>query len=334
MALGWGIIGLGGIASRLAQTIAPVEEANLTAVCSRSREKAASFGAQYGAAKSYDSYDAMLDDPAVDVVFISSPNGLHAEQTLQALEAGKHVLVEKPVALTVADAEAMAASAKSHGLKLGCGFHLRHHPVNIEIKRLIEEGEAGDVILAQAQFCYGAFGHPTISREGWKMDPAMAGAGSIMGLGVHCIDLLCWLVGQEVVEATAFTDGPNDVYPVEFITVATFRFDGGAFAHFASSRRLPNSANGVVVYGTERRLEGERTVSTVAEGHLKITRGAETTISQIPLRDPYEAEVEAFSRAIERDETFGADGEDGVRSVEATVAVLESAATGRAVSLR
>ena len=89
-----------------------------------------------------------------------------------------------------------------------------------------------------------------------------------MGVGVHCIDLLRCLVEQEIAEVTTFTDGLSKVYPLEFITLATLKFDGGAFGQFTSSRRLPNTANGVVVYGMERRLEGESTLSAVPEGHL------------------------------------------------------------------
>jgi 1,5-anhydro-D-fructose reductase (1,5-anhydro-D-mannitol-forming) len=329
--VGWGILGLGGIASRIAPAVGNAEGANLAGVCSRNRGKADAFAAQYGAAEGYDDYDAMLNDPAVDAVYIATPNSLHLEQTLRALETGVHVLVDKPMALTVAEAETMVEGAKTHGLKLGVGFHLRHHPVHIALKRLIEAGEAGEIIFAEAQHC----SNWTVSpRYPWHMDPAMAGAGSMMGRGVHCIDLLRWLVGQEIAEVTALADTPIETDPVETLTVAALKFDGGAFGQFMCSRRVPNEANSVSLYGTQQRLEGEDTLSMAASGHLKITRGVDIKLSRLPLRDAYEVEIEAFSRAVAQDEPFEADGIDGLRSVLVTCAILDSARQGCAVSLR
>ena len=198
--------------------------------------QADAFAAQYGAAEGYDDYDAMLNDPAVDAVYIATPNSLHLEQTLRALGAGVHVLVDKPMALTVAEAETMVEGAKTHGLKLGVGFHLRHHPVHIALKRLIEAGEAGEIIFAEAQHCSNWTGSP---RYPWHMDPAMAGAGSMMGRGVHCIDLLRWLVGQEIAEVTALADTPIETDPVETLTVAALKFDGGAFGSSCAADASP-----------------------------------------------------------------------------------------------
>jgi 1,5-anhydro-D-fructose reductase (1,5-anhydro-D-mannitol-forming) len=198
------------------------------------------------------------------------------------------------------------------------------------MKRLIEAGEIGQPIYASA--LWGSYS-PGLAeqRERWQMQPELAGAGSLMGLGVHGIDLLGWLLGQQVVEATAMADGPNERYPVEFLTAATLRFDGGALAQLVSSRRLPNGLNSVTVYGTEKRLDGEETLGMAPSGQLRIVRGAESTVVRVPLRDAYMSEVEAFSRAVESGEGFAASGQDGLRSVAVTEAILESARTGRTI---
>jgi 1,5-anhydro-D-fructose reductase (1,5-anhydro-D-mannitol-forming) len=330
MAVGWGIVGLGGIARLVAGAIGQAENARLAAVCSRTAEKAREFGSAHGAAAQYADYEAMLADPAVGVVYVATPNALHPPQTLAALGAGKHVLCEKPMALTVADGRAMVERARAAGRLLGVGFHLRHHPVHREMKRLIEAGEIGQPIYASA--LWGSYS-PGLAeqRERWQMQPELAGAGSLMGLGVHGIDLLGWLLGQQVVEATAMADGPNERYPVEFLTAATLRFDGGALAQLVSSRRLPNGLNSVTVYGTEKRLDGEETLGMAPSGQLRIVRGAESTVVRVPLRDAYMSEVEAFSRAVESGEGFAASGQDGLRSVAVTEAILESARTGRTI---
>src|SRR6266508_1896419 len=129
--VGWGIVGLGGIAERVARAIGAAEGATLAAVCSRTAERAETFAREFGAARSYSDYSAFLSDEAVSLVYIATPNALHAHQTIEALGAGKHVLVEKPMALTVEDAERRVETARSRGLRLGVGFHLRHHPVHL-----------------------------------------------------------------------------------------------------------------------------------------------------------------------------------------------------------
>jgi 1,5-anhydro-D-fructose reductase (1,5-anhydro-D-mannitol-forming) len=332
MTVGWGIVGLGGIARLMARAIGQAENASLAAVCSRDPAKAAEFAAAHGAARRVTDYQAMLADPSVDAVYVATPNALHASQTLAALQAGKHVLVEKPMALGVGDARRMVAAARAAGRVLGVGFHLRHHPVHQEIKRRISSGEAGDPIFAVA--LWGSYA-PALAqqRERWQMQPALAGAGSIMGLGVHEIDLLRWLLDQEVVEVAALTDGPSEDYPVEFLTAATLRFERGAIPQLVSSRRLPNGTNGVTIYGTNERLDGEETLGMTPAGQLRITRGAQTTVDRVALGDAYLTEVEAFSRAVEGDGVFAASGDDGVRSVAITAAILEAARTGRSVRL-
>ena len=263
MTVGWGIVGLGTIATRMATAIAGAQEAKLAAVCSRDPAKAQAFAQQHGGAHAYGAYEEMLRDPGVQAVYVASPNALHAGQTIAALHAGKHVLVEKPMALTVAEAEAMVATAKASGRLLGVGFHLRQHPVHAEMRRLMRAGEVGEPIFAAA--VWGSYS-PDYPRDRWQMDPKLAGAGSIMGIGVHVIDLLSWLIGREVEQVTAFTDGPSERYPVEFLTTALLRYRGDAVAEFTSSRRLPNSAHTVVVYCEGARLEGLSTLGMEGAG--------------------------------------------------------------------
>jgi 1,5-anhydro-D-fructose reductase (1,5-anhydro-D-mannitol-forming) len=324
------MVGLGSIAGRVAPAIALAEDAELLAVCSRDPEKAAQFARSHGAVRSYSSYDAFLGDPELEAVYIATPNVLHPSQTLVALYAGKHVLVEKPMALTVKEAQQMVEVASRLDRRLGVGFHLRHHPVHRELRRSLAAGEVEEIAYLQALWGSDSIQFP---RHLWQMDPRMAGSGSIMGLGVHLIDLLRWLAGREIVEVTAFADGPTDQFPVEFLTMSLLRFDNGLLGQFTSSRRLPNGANSVTVYGTDGRYDGQATLSVETTGQLCLTRGCETTVKQLPLRNAFALEIEAFCRAIREGVAFEASGEDGVRSVDVTVAVLESARSGRAVAV-
>lgn len=329
MSVGWAVWGLGGFGRRITPLIHQADGAHLQAIVSRDGERAAALAREYGARHGYGDVAAMLADPEVQAVYIPTPNALHATQTIQALEAGKHVLVEKPMALTVADATRMVDTARQRGLQLGIGFHLRHHPVHQALKRRLLDASSGPIVYAQAQFC----SNSQIPFDRWQMDPTVAGGGAIMGLGVHMIDLLRYLTDQQVVSVSAVADGPAAGRPVEALLLGTLTFDGGAYGQIVASRRLPNSLNNVTVYTEQMRLVGEDTNSMQPSGRLVVTQGAETTMVQVPLRDAYLNEIEAFSQAVAGGPAFTANGGDGLRSVEITVALLESARTGRAVNL-
>lgn len=325
--VGWGIVGTGGIAGRMASALQEAEGAQLVAVCGRTAERARELGARFGV-EGLGDYPALLADPRVELVYVATPTHLHAEHALAAIEAGKHVLVEKPMTLSDTDARELAEAADRAGVRLGVGFHLRCHPVHREIRELVAAGELGGVVLARALW---GFYSADWSRDSWKMDPERAGAGSLAGLGVHLLDLVPWLVGREVVEVTAMADGPNDDIPVEFLTVALLRFGGGEIGEIVSSRRLHGTDDDVTVYCEGGRLRGRGTVTTEAVGSLEVRTDDGEEVREPPLRDLYALEAEACSAAVREGHDFPASAADGVRSVELTLAVLESAATGRTV---
>jgi 1,5-anhydro-D-fructose reductase (1,5-anhydro-D-mannitol-forming) len=327
--VGFALVGLGNIAERVASSLENATGARVVAVRSRDVDKARSFAARHGVPKAYSELEQVLADPAVDAVYLATPNSLHAEQALAALAAGKHVLVEKPMALRADDARAMVAAAAQRSLVLGVGFHLRFHPVHIEIRRMIAEGCIGTPTYAE-----GLFGSVADIQPGqWQLEPALAGHGSLAGLGVHLMDLLPWLLGDRIAEVAAISDGPAEGRPVEMLTTAVVRFAGGAQGVLTSSRRLPNARNGVRIYGTEGLLEGEGTVAVVPAGVLRETDSGETRVHDVPLDDHYRLELESFARAVASGEPFGAAGEDCVASVAVTSAIAEAAASGRTVKV-
>lgn len=329
MSIGWGIIGLGGIAGRMAAALQAADGAELVAVCSRDRTKAEEACANFGG-RPYDDYSAMLADPALELVYIATPTHLHAAQAIAAAEAGKHALCEKPMALSVRDAEAMALAAERAGVRLGVGFHLRVHPVHLAMRELIGTEEIGAPVLAQGMW---AFYSADWSRDSWKMDPERAGSGSIAGVGVHVLDLVRWLVGREIVNVRALSDGFSGEYPVEFLTASLLDFGDGVFGEAISSRRLRNSDDGVTVYCEHARLRGLGTMTTEPIGSLEIVRDGGGEVREVDIRDLYTLEAEACSAAVRNGTEFPATALDGVRSVELVAAVLESARRGTSVQL-
>ncbi len=329
MALGWGIIGIGRHAdNRMAPAIQQAADSYLAAACSQDRSRAEAFVHRHGGGRAYDSYEAMLADPQVAVVYIASPNSLHTEQAVAAARAGKHVLCEKPMALTNEDAQRMVRECRAAGVKLGVGFHLRQYPGHQEARRLIAGGEIGAVVLAEA-----TFGGAGPRRGGWWSDPEMVGAYSLMGRGVHVFDLLRYLVGQEVEEVSAFTNGQTAEEPLEDIALSMLRFAGGAFAYATCAGILPNPLSNAVIYGSKQRIIAENSVGAELGGSFEIMGEGGARIRQIAPVNCYLEEINDFNRAVLQDGEPAAAGVDGLRVVEITVGVLRSRREGRAVRL-
>lgn len=340
MAIGWAIVSTGRHPdAKLAPGVKTARDTRLVAIYSRDRERAEAFAQRHGALAAYDSYEDLLRDPRVDVVCIASPNHLHAPQTIQAAQAGKHILVEKPMALTVEEALEMVRVCRARGVGLGVGFRMRHHPGVGEACRIIQDGTLGTIALAQAQWASGVRGRvyppPRKGLQEWWDHPEMVGAGSMMGTGVHCVDLLRYLLGQEVVEVAALTDGQTEERPLEQLGTILLRFSDGAIGMVCCSRRLPDSRNDAVIYGSLGRLTLARFLSTILQGQLEVVSDTVNTTTSYPTDEVgmYTRQVEAFNEAIQKGEEPSASGVDGLRVVQVTVAFVESARTGRRVRL-
>jgi 1,5-anhydro-D-fructose reductase (1,5-anhydro-D-mannitol-forming) len=324
------------------------EDTQLVAVCSRDQARADAFANKHGALIAYTSLEALVEDSRVDVAFIASPNFLHAPYTMIAAQAGKHVLVEKPMAVRVDEAVEMVRTCRAHGVKLGVGFHLRHHPGHQEARRLIGEGVLGTITLVQAQ-AGGAWprGRPEISfevfqearsgqRSVWWVQPeGVGGAWAMMAMGVHCVDLLRFLLGQDVVEVAALTDGQTQESPLERLATMCLRFDGGTIGTVCCGFKMPDSKNDATLYGSHGRIVLGDSVRTTLQGSLEVVSDTVTTTvayqqDQLAL---YTRQVEAFNHAIQHDEEPIASGRDGLHVVQVTIAMIESASTGRTVKI-
>ena len=338
----WAVIGAGRhIQLWIAPALARSANAEVVGVWSRQAEHAAALAADYAIPRVYNSFEEALADPAVDAVFIATPNNLHAAHATASLRAGKHVLVEKPMAVEAGAAQAAVQAARAAGRLLGVGFHLRHHALIAEARRRVAAGAIGPVLQATAQFNLTSSPPPrlAIPHTPWKRDPEqMGGAGALMGMGVHLIDLLRWLTGQEVTAVSALAAGTTPEQPLETVGQALLEFDGGAQGHILYGGRFPLSRNDMVLYGGEGRIVAEQVIDVVTGGLLHLTRpegttGWRTETLRLDLIDHYQCEIEAFGEAALHSAPFGADGVDGLRAVEVTSAIIESVRTGRRVAV-
>ena len=341
MSIGWAIINCGDFAnSRGAPGINQAEGAELVAVHSRDQGRADAFAEKHGAQTSYTSVEDVLSDSRIDAVYITSPNHLHAPYTLMAANAGKHVLVEKPLSLNMAEGVEVLKVCRDRGVKLGVGLHLRHHPGHIEAGRLVAEGALGTVALAQAQIGQGERGniHPEPRaglRDWWTHPELVGGAFAMLTIGVHAIDSLQFLLGQQVVEIAAITDGQTLKRPLENLATMCLRFDGGTIGTMCCGMRLPEFQNDVALYGSEGkvilsdaswpRLQGELRVSSET---VNMTVAYEPDFVYLVTRN-----IEDFQRAIAENREPAASGAVGLKLVQLTEGVVESAKTGRTVKL-
>ena len=328
---GWGLIGTGRIADdRILPGINAFAGNRLVGVVSRDRARADSFAAKFGAQHAYTSYEEMLRNPDVTVVAIHTPNDQHADQAVAAARAGKHVFCDKPMAITVADAERMVRECEKAGVKLGLNFHNRFMPCFIEARRVIESGEIGDVQMVQIEASPGA--RPGARLATWRVDPGQAGLGTTYSIGVHVYDILRYLVSSEVSLVSAMFDTAPGV--MEEVNLSLLRFANGVMAQFAVHENTAFPHNDFVVYGSKGRLLGRGLTRSRAGGEMLVTTADGKTRSQeFPAINAHGACVAAFSQALLDGRDPAPSGIDGLRSVQLTDAMARSARDGVHVRL-
>ena len=341
MAFGWGIVSTGlHPENKIAPAMNAAKDAELVAVYSRDQGRADAFAQRHGAQAAYSSLEALLGDSRVDGVFISSPNSLHSAQAVQAAQAGKHVLCEKPMTTTLEDALTMVRACRDLGVKLGVGFELRHNPGHILSRDLVADGSLGRVSLAQGQWGFGTRGQETFPpREGlrqWWDDPeSIGGASTLMGTGVHVMDLLRFVLGQEISEVAAITDGQTEARPLEQIAALALRFSNGTLGTLVCGRLLPDTRNDLALYGINGRITTRETVWEAQKGDIEVVSDTVNRSEAYPENylGNFIAQTEDFQRAVAEDREPAASGVDGLRVVEVTLAAIESARTGRIVKI-
>jgi len=328
---GWGLIGTGRIADdRILPGINACSSNKLVAVVSRDRARADSFAKKFGAQHAYTSYADMLRNPAVTVVAIETPSGLHAEQAIAAAQAGKHVFCDKPMATNAADAQRVVAACEKAGVKLSVNFHNRFMPCFIETKRIIDSGEIGQVLLVELEASPGA--NPESTRSSWRVDPAMAGLGTTMSIGVHVYDILRYLLSSEITTVSAFFDTPRNV--MEQTNLSTFRFANGVMAQVNVNQKTPNPHNDFVIYGTAGRITGKGLTRSRSAGEMLLQfRGGEVRRMEYPAINAHAMSVAAFSQALIDGRDPSPSGLDGLRSVQLTDAMARSAWDGMHVNI-
>ncbi len=331
--LGWGLIGASTIAGEyMIPAINAQPESQVVAVMSRSAERGQAYAEANGIPAASISVDTLLADPTVDVVYISTTNERHKAETLAAAAAGKHVLCEKPLALTLADAREMVDACRSAGVVMGTNHHLRNAVTHRTMRRLIKEGAIGKPLAARV--FHAVYLPPHLQT--WRIKDPKTGAGVILDITVHDTDTLRFILDDEVEEVTALSAQQGMAEGgLEDAVMGVMRFRQGVMAQFHDAFTIKHAGTGLQVHGTEGSLLAEDVMKQQPIGRIILRRdGKDESIALPPPEDLYTHAVRLFNQAVKGNGHPSATGEDGVRSLAVGLAVVESAATGRRVHVR
>jgi len=332
--LGWAIVGLGSLAiNQILPAFARAEKSRVVALVSGHPDKAKKLAARYGVAEKsvydYQSYDALRQNPEVDVVYVVLPNSMHAEYTIRAHQAGKHVLCEKPMATTPADCQAMIDAARKAERKLMVAYRCRYEPFNQEMIRMAREQELGPVRVVVADHGFN-IGDPTQ----WRLKQAFAGGGSLMDIGIYSLQAARYVTGEEPVEIAAMshsTPGDERFKEVEETINFQLRFPSGILANCTSSYGF-SGQNRYRVITTKGWFELEPATSYTGL-RMRVRRGNVLEERSLPQRDHFALEMDHLSECVMSEKQPLTPGEEGLRDLKLMMAIYEAARSGRTVKL-
>lgn len=326
--VGWGILGCAGIAEK---AFIPAVNASrngvLAAIASRDEAKARAWAVRYDIRAALRTYQDVVDDPTVDAVYIPLANHLHAEWAVRALNAGKHVLCEKPLALNAAEAESMIAAAEANRALLLEGFMYKFHPQIAKSLEIVGQGRLGEVRSVHSAFTF------QFERDGadYRWSPAMGG-GALYDVGCYTVSVARLVFGVEPVAAFAAAR-LDPATGIDMTTAAVLEFPGGRFAHCEASFE-EHFQSRLLAVGTEGTLQLDRAFS--AKGFdvaLAIVRGDQREAVRVRKADMFRLMAEHFADAVLGRAPLGVPPADALGNARALDACFESIRTGARVAL-
>lgn len=328
----YAVVGLGNIAQvAVLPAFAHAEESSeLAALVSSDRDKLRELGDRYGVVRrgSYDELEAILKSAHVDVAYVAVPNTMHRALVERCAAIGVHVLCEKPLAMTVADCEAMIAACRGAGVKLMTAYRLHFEEANL---RAVEIARSG--VIGEPRFFSACFGQQ--AREGDIRTRADVGGGALFDMGIYCVNAARYLFRAEPIEVFAFQVVGHDerFKDVDEITSAVLRFSDGRIAQLTASQAAA-SVDTFRLVGTKGDLRVEPAFTYYGELRHFLTVGdAKTKETSFAKRDQFAAEIVYFARCVLEDVEPEPSGEEGLADVRVMEAIRESARTGRLVTL-
>jgi predicted dehydrogenase len=322
--LNWGLLSTARINRALIKPLHASARNRLLAVASRSQDSADAYVREWNIARAHGSYEALLNDPEIDVIYNPLPNHLHKEWTIKALQAGKHVLCEKPFALTLKEVDAMIAASRKTGKVLAEAFMYRHHPQTLKVKEIVDSGVLGKIQVIKGEFSFMLENLDDI-RNVKEM-----GGGSIWDIGCYPISYTRLLVGEEPVEVFGWqalaASGCDQTFSGQM------KFANGILAQFDSSFVTPYRV-GMEVVGSEATLIVPEPFKPREKSEVYIRREDGTETVQIEGGELYIGEVENMYDSVVRGQPQRMSLEDSRANIAAILGLIKSAETGKIVKI-
>jgi 1,5-anhydro-D-fructose reductase (1,5-anhydro-D-mannitol-forming) len=327
--IGWGFIGASNIAREYMVAAVRAQKGHeVVAVASGSRARAAAFSQEHQIVGAYDSVHALLADPAVHVVYISTTNDLHCGQVQAAATAGKHVLCEKPLALSLADAYRMVAACREAGVLMATNHHLRNAATHRKVRELLQSGAIGRPLFARV--FHAVYLRPQL--QGWRISRPQAGGGVILDIVVHDADILRFIFGVEPVDAIGMSqsaflaqDGLEDG------VMTVLRLSNGVLAQIHAAYTVRHADTGLEIHGDSGSIFARDVMTQRAIGEVFLRDEQGERLVPVKHENLYARGVESFCAAMRGEGLPSATGEDGVHSLAAALAVAEACRTGTVI---
>jgi 1,5-anhydro-D-fructose reductase (1,5-anhydro-D-mannitol-forming) len=328
--LRWGLIGASTIASEHMIGAMRANGGDVVAVLSSDASRGQRYAETHGIPRSTTDLAALAEAPDIDAVYISTTNELHRDQVFAAAAAGKHVMCEKPLALTLADAQAMVAECNRHGVVMGTNHHLRNAATHRAMRNAILEGRIGKPLFARV--FHAVYLPPHL--QGWRIRTPGAGGGVILDITVHDADTLRFVLGDEPESVTAMVScaGMGEA-GLEDGVMGVVRFAGGVLAQFHDAFTTRYATTGFEVHGEEGSLVATDCMTQQPKGEVALRTAAGAVPLSLSHEGLYARSIRLFQSATAGAGAPAATGEDGVRSLALALATIEAAKAGRETSV-
>jgi predicted dehydrogenase len=310
--LRWGLIGCGDIArKRVAPAFRDLDSCRLVAVSRAQPDLAEQFARDFGAGRWYKEWRDLLEDEEIDAVYIATPPHLHAEQTIAACEAGKHVICEKPMAVNAQECRRMIAACRTGGVRLSVAYYRHFYPVVDRVKQILESGEIGKVVLAEIR-AFENYRPAAEDPRSWMIRKRQGGGGPLMDFGCHRIEVLLHILG-EVSRAWGSQGSLVTDWDVEDTSISIFEFQNEARGMLAVSRAIEEPQDTLDIYGSA----GSIHIPVLNDGSMRVSSPAgdrrENHPSHPNMHLPY---IRAVTRAFLQNGEPPVPGETGLRVAE------------------
>jgi len=322
----FGIIGTGAMLLRFLSAVkGKAADVEFIAAFDPNENRRENFSQKYPDIRCYGDYSEMLADPEVEAVYIATPVYTHASLTVQAANAGKHILCEKPMALMLQECTEMVAAARDNAVVLQIAYMMRYHPAHQYICEQIASGSLGKIKYVHLErTSFSDFKTPGFpSHRKWFVDKTKSGGGVFMDLGSHLLDLLIYLMGDEIVDYKLNAPIDSEL-GVELSGLASLEFKGGALATVYASWEVPLDDNLIQVYGDKASIQAVRTIGPYTDWQVERIEGAQRLAVKIPHQDHYVREIEHFQDCIHHGKEPLTSGANSIKTESLRLKLFES----------